>query len=63
MLTRQIDAALDSLHACGERLPFLRDLYRPGSTERAVLDDVIGAMKRADDVLLSFMASPPAARK
>jgi len=35
MLTRRIDAALEALWTCRQRLPLLRDLYRPGSPERA----------------------------
>jgi hypothetical protein len=60
MLTRRIDAALDALAACRSRVPSLRDVYRPGSAERAVLDDLLGALKRADDVLLDRRAAPPA---
>jgi hypothetical protein len=51
MLTRRIDAALDALQACRDRLPLLRDLYRPGSPERAALDEILGALSRADPVL------------
>lgn len=51
MLTRRIDAALDALWTCRERLPLLRDLYRPQTPERRALDEVLAAMKRADAVL------------
>ena len=60
MLTRRIDAAMHSLQSCGERVPFLRDQYRPGSLERAVLDDLLTTLKRADDVLFSPAAEAPA---
>jgi hypothetical protein len=60
MLTRRIDSAIESLWTCRERLPFLRELYRPGSPERAALDDVLAAIRRADTVLLGQGASPPA---
>jgi hypothetical protein len=59
MLTRRIDSAIESLWTCRERLPFLRELYRPGSPERAALDDVLAAIRRADQVLLGQGASPP----
>jgi hypothetical protein len=52
MLTRRIDAALESLWTCRERLPLLRDLYRPGSPERAALEGVATAIAHADKVLL-----------
>ena len=61
MLTRRIDSAIDSLWTCRERLPFLREQYRPDSPERAVLDDVLAAIRRADQVLLGQGAPPPAA--
>jgi hypothetical protein len=46
MLTRRIDAALHALTECRARVPPLRDLYRPGSTERAALDDLLEALNR-----------------
>ena len=52
MITRHIDAALDALEACRSRLPWLRDFYRPGTPEHAALEEVLGALNRADAVLL-----------
>jgi hypothetical protein len=52
MLTERIDAALEALAACRSRLPDLRDVFRPGAPERAVLDDLLAAMARADAVIL-----------
>jgi hypothetical protein len=52
MLTRRIDAALDAIAACRERVPALRDLYRDGSRERAALDELIEAARRATGVLI-----------
>jgi hypothetical protein len=60
MLTRQIDAAMYAMQTCGEHVPFLRDQYRPGSMERAALDDVLASLKRADAVLFSAAAEAPA---
>jgi hypothetical protein len=51
MLTRQIDAALDSLWTCRERLPRLAALHPPGTPERMALDDVLAAIARADKVM------------
>jgi hypothetical protein len=51
MLTRRIDAALDAIAACRDRVPALRDLYRDGTPERAALDVLIDAARRANGVL------------
>ncbi|MDR3512493.1 MAG: hypothetical protein P4L73_12730 [Caulobacteraceae bacterium] len=51
MLTRQIDAALDALEACRTRAPHLRDCYRPGTPERAALDELVAALERTDAAL------------
>ncbi len=51
MLTRRIDQALEALILCRERLPFLRDLYRPESPERAALDALLDGLRRADHAL------------
>lgn len=59
MLTRRIDAAIASLWTCRERLPFLRDQYRPDTRERAAIDDVLAAVARADAVLLHPNAKAP----
>lgn len=56
MLTRRIDAALDALFDCQDRVPFLRDLQPPGSKRRAALDGVLEAVDRAKAV----MAAPDA---
>ncbi|HEX4184191.1 MAG TPA: hypothetical protein VHY34_13130 [Caulobacteraceae bacterium] len=63
MLTRRIDAALDALQACRERLPRLRDLYRPGSPERVALDEVVTAIGRADQVMRPSRGAPAAATR
>ena len=60
MLTRSIDAALDALAACRSRVPQLREVYRPGSPERAALDDLLSALTRTDEALSAGRASPPA---
>ncbi len=60
MLTHRIDAALDAIAACRERAPALRDLYRDGSRERAALDDLIAAARRANDILSNPGPRPPA---
>jgi hypothetical protein len=51
MLTRRIDAALDAIAACRDRVPELRDLYGNGTPERAALENLIDAARRASDVL------------
>lgn len=61
MLTRRIDQALEALILCRERLPFLRDLYRPGSSERAALDAVLEGLRRADHALTIRRCEPPGA--
>jgi hypothetical protein len=53
MLTRRIDAAFQALAACRDRLPALREIYRAGSPERAPLDDLMEALRRAEDALLA----------
>ena len=63
VITRRIDQALEALILCRERLPFLRDLYRPGSPERAVLDTALEELCRAHHTLAHRYASrgvPPA---
>jgi hypothetical protein len=59
MLTRQIDAAFDAIAACRERVPALRDLYRDGTPERAALDDLIDAARRANGALSGEGPSAP----
>ena len=51
MYTRRIDAALDALANCRDRVPPLRDLYRPGTRERRELDALIEALGRAQKAL------------
>jgi hypothetical protein len=58
MLTRRIDAALTALTDCRQRVPALRDLYRPGSAERAALDELLTAIERADRVVLEPHRAP-----
>ena len=60
MLTRRIDTALDALARCRARVPDLRDLYRPGSPERAALDDLLEALSRTSEALRSPSARRPA---
>jgi hypothetical protein len=57
VLTERIDAALNALAACRDKLPYLCALFRPGEPERAALDDLLAALARADAVL-----SPPSER-
>ncbi len=47
MYTRRIDAALDALADCAERLPWLREAYGPGTPECAALDEVLRALETA----------------
>jgi hypothetical protein len=51
MLTTKIDAGLDALLACTVRLPALRDCYRPGTPERAALDELIKSLAQTDAIL------------
>jgi hypothetical protein len=53
MLTRRLDAALATLWESGLRVPELRDAYRPGSPERAALDEFLDAAKRARAVVFA----------
>ena len=43
MITQRIDAAIEAMVACRNRVPYLRDLYRSGSPERAALDELLDA--------------------
>ena len=47
MLTRSIDAAVEALLECHERVPFLRDLQPEGSARRLAWDNVLTAIERA----------------
>ena len=60
MLSRQVDAALQSMRDCRERVPFLRDQYRPGSAERAALEELLAAHRCADAALAKFLTDPAA---
>lgn len=62
MLTRKIDAALNALDACRASAPGLRDCYRPGSPERAALDELMAALERTDAALRSPAAAHAGAR-
>ena len=61
MLSRRVDAALQSMRDCRERVPFLRDQYRPGSAERAALDELLDAHQRANAALERFLTDPTGA--
>jgi hypothetical protein len=61
VLTRRIDLALEALILCRERLPFLRDLYRPGSPERAALEIVLEGLREADHALTHRRCEQPSA--
>jgi hypothetical protein len=58
VLTRRIDQALEALIVCRERLPFLRDLYRPGSVERAALEAALEGLNAAQNALMDRRAAP-----
>jgi hypothetical protein len=60
MLTRRIDAALSALADCRDRVPELRDLYRPGSAERTILDELLRIVGRTREVLLHPAGRPSA---
>lgn len=60
MLTRRIDQALEALTVCRERLPFLRDLYRPGSAERAALEAALEGLCAVHHALTDPRAPPGA---
>jgi len=51
VLTERIDLALDALDASRKHVPGLRDVFRPQSPERVVLDKLLAVMAEADDVL------------
>jgi hypothetical protein len=51
VLTERIDRALDALDASRKHVPGLRDVYRPQTPERVVLDKLLQVMAEADDVL------------
>jgi hypothetical protein len=51
VLTERIDRALDALDASRKHVPGLRDVYRPQTPERAVLDKLLAVMAEADEVL------------
>jgi hypothetical protein len=61
VLTPRIDLALEALILCRERLPFLRDLYRPGSPERVALDVVLDGLREADRALTPRRRERPSA--
>jgi hypothetical protein len=58
MLTRRIDAAFHAIVQCRHRVPFLSEVYRPGTPERAAIDDLLNALQRADETLLLRKAAP-----
>jgi len=52
MLSKPIDKALEALTACRQHVPFLRDLYRLESPERAAFDGVLRAVGEANEILI-----------
>ena len=59
MISRRIDAALDAIDRCRRQAPALSDAFRPGTPERAALEDLMAALKRTDDVLFRRQPRPP----
>ena len=57
MFTRRIDAALDALAVCHDRLPVLREAFQPNTRERNALDDLTTALGRAREALAMGAAS------
>lgn len=62
MLTRKIDAGLDAILSCMIRTPPMLEFYRPDSPERAVLTDLLDALRRTDAVLFDHRVNPPVAQ-
>jgi hypothetical protein len=62
VLTRSIDAALNSMNRARQDVPFLRDLYPEASVERTALVDVLSALAHADAVLMRRDAVAPIMR-
>lgn len=58
MRTRRLDAAFDALSACRSRVPFLRDVYRPGTPERVAVDDLLNALARLDAAKVAHYERP-----
>ena len=51
MYTRRIDAVLDALANCRERIPPLCELYQPGSPQRASLENLLKNVNRTHAVM------------
>jgi len=51
MLTRKIDNALDLIARCRSQIPLLMECFRAGTPERAALEELCGAVRRADEAL------------
>jgi len=51
VLTERIDRALDALDASRKHVPGLRDVFRPQTPERVILDKLLAVMAEADEVL------------
>ena len=51
MLTRKIDSALDLIARCRTQIPLLMECFRAGTPERAALEELCGAVHRADEAL------------
>ena len=60
MLTRRIDAALQAMSDCRERLPQLCEIHRPGSAEREALEALLMAHRLAHHVLSRPLPKAPA---
>lgn len=59
MLTRDVDAAYDAIERCRIRAPVLKWYYRPGTNERAAIDELLAAIERLEATLTAPSASPP----
>lgn len=58
MLTRTIDKALDAMDECAQRVPELRNIFRPGSPREVALSRVLDALAEAELVLSGRLAAP-----
>jgi len=59
MLTQKIDAALYAIENCRLRIPDLAEAYRPGSPERAAIEELVAAVAKVDATLYRRDAKPP----
>jgi hypothetical protein len=51
MLTRKIDSALDLIARCRTQIPLLMECFRTGTPEHVALEELCGAVHRADVAL------------